>query len=95
MLYSLLRDFVHPGDLETIVAEIERAVNRGDKVTKYTNGWLALYAKNISERLRKALPGMNEAAWRTLTDEQRLELMSVCCRGCGTLSNPCYCMHDE
>ncbi len=95
MLYSLLRDHVHPGDLETIVAEIERAVNRGDKVTRYTNGWLALYAKNLSERLRKASPAMNEVAWRALTDEQRLELIGVACVGCGTLKRPCYCMRDE
>jgi hypothetical protein len=33
--------------------------------------------------------------WRTLTDEQRLALMSMCCRGCGTLDLPCHCQNDE
>lgn len=95
MLYSLLRDHAHPGDVEKIVAEIEQAVARGDKVTQYTNGWLALYAKNLSERIRAATPAMNESAWRALTDEQRLELIGVACVGCGTLKHPCYCMRDE
>lgn len=36
------------------------------------------------------------ATWRALTDSQRLELMELCCRGCGALEPPrCYCQRDE
>ena len=34
--------------------------------------------------------------WRALSDEQRLELMGMCCRGCGSLEPPiCYCERDD
>lgn len=29
--------------------------------------------------------------WRALSDDERLTLMSMCCRHCGTLKLPCYC----
>jgi len=89
MFYSLLRDHVQPGDVEGVVLEIEEAIARGDKVTRYTNGWLAKYAENLANRVR------GDVAWRALTDEQRLELINSACVGCGTLAKPCYCMHDE
>lgn len=94
--YSLLRDFVHPGDLEKTVVDIERAVNKGDKVTQYTNGWLAKYAENLAVRIRKLMPAIPlHELWSVLTDEQRLELIQSACVGCGTLAKPCYCMRDE
>jgi hypothetical protein len=34
--------------------------------------------------------------WRSgLSDEQRLELASQCCRGCGSLDTRCQCQNDE
>lgn len=36
------------------------------------------------------------ASWRALTDDQRLELMALCCHGCGALEPPrCCCQRDE
>lgn len=37
------------------------------------------------------------SAFRELTDEQRLEVMSACCKECGTVKLPCYCSpgYDE
>lgn len=37
------------------------------------------------------------ADWISLTDEQRLELLSLCCTHCGTTQLPCYCApaYDE
>ena len=41
----------------------------------------------------------HEAWWRALSDEQRLELVSSCCRGCGKLETAegrrCQCWNDE
>lgn len=43
----------------------------------------------VSERI-------TPATWRALTDDQRLELMALCCHGCGALEPPrCYCQRDE
>lgn len=53
LLYSLLRDYVHPGDMERLVQDIEDACARGNHVTKYTNGWLAQYAQLLARRLRE------------------------------------------
>jgi hypothetical protein len=36
-----------------------------------------------------------EALWRALSDERRLELMALCCRGCGSLDTGCQCWNDE
>lgn len=33
--------------------------------------------------------------WSTFTDEQRLELRAMCCRGCGSLDTSCQCGNDE
>lgn len=32
-----------------------------------------------------------EEQWRRLSDGERLALMGMCCRHCGTLTLPCYC----
>ena len=49
-LYSLMRDHVQPGDVESLVREacIESNV-------QYTNGWLAKYAEDIAKRLSPIL----------------------------------------
>lgn len=52
VLYSLLRDHVHPGDLEALVLEEEHRAP-GDGVTRYTNGWIARYAQNLARRIRR------------------------------------------
>lgn len=94
LLYSLLRDLVHPSDLEKLVQDIENGAAAGHQVTQYTNGYLAKYARNLVERLQRTAP-MGEGVWRALTDEQRLTLIQSACVGCGTLDKPCYCMRDE
>lgn len=33
--------------------------------------------------------------WRSLTDEQRAELMGLCCTNCGRLDAGCQCWNDE
>ena len=48
VLYTLMRDEIPPGKLEAIVRDIESH----DKTIQYTNGWLALYAKDLADRLR-------------------------------------------
>lgn len=47
-LYSLMRDHLPTGIVEELVQEacVESKV-------LYTNGWLALYAKNLADRLTK------------------------------------------
>jgi hypothetical protein len=44
-LYVLMRDVAPPGVIEELVGSRE--------LTIFTNGWLANYAKDIAERLRK------------------------------------------
>lgn len=45
-LYELMLDHLPPGKVEEIV----RSSQEPDTTT-YTNGWLALYAKDLSDRL--------------------------------------------
>lgn len=47
LLYSLLRDYVHPGDIENIMQTIS------NEPTVYSNGWLALYAQDVANRLKE------------------------------------------
>lgn len=44
-LYELMRDHVPPGVLERIVQDSQ------DPECLYTNGWLALYAQDLPDRL--------------------------------------------
>ena len=46
-VYVLVRDVVTPGRLEELVD------NLPDGGGDFTNGWLALYAKDVAERLRR------------------------------------------
>lgn len=46
-LYTLMRDYVHPGDLENIMLH-----HISDEPSVYTNGWLAKYAEDIANRLK-------------------------------------------
>lgn len=34
-------------------------------------------------------------AWLSYSDGERLTLMALCCRGCGTTNLPCHCENDE
>ena len=47
LLYDLLRDHIQPGDMENLVH------NTSSQMTYYSNGWLAQYAINIRDRLKK------------------------------------------
>lgn len=57
--------------------------------------------ESIGEQARRRIAELEAglpAAWLALTDEQREQLMGLCCRGCGTLFTPahpwCYCQAD-
>lgn len=53
-LYSLMRDYLPTGTIEKIVQEIE---NKDlNQPADYSNGWLALYAENIANRLKNISP---------------------------------------
>jgi len=45
-LYDLMRDHLPPGTVERLVREAE-----SPGTTTYTNGWLAMYAKDVADRL--------------------------------------------
>ncbi len=47
-LYTLIRDYVQPGDIENIMLN-----HISDEPTLYTNGWLAKYAEDIANRLKQ------------------------------------------
>lgn len=49
LLYTLLRDHITPGEMEKYVREVE--IN---PETEFTNGWLALYAVDLANRIRRA-----------------------------------------
>jgi hypothetical protein len=51
-LYLLMRDKVPCGTVEELVMDVEEAYNKGP-VKFLTNGWLALYAENLANRLTK------------------------------------------
>jgi hypothetical protein len=44
-----MRDNLPTGDVEKIMTEIDK--EQGKEI-RYTNGWLAQYAKNIAKRLK-------------------------------------------
>jgi len=46
--YTLMRDYLTPGEVEKIVQDIEK---ENSKDIIYTNKYLAKYADNISKRL--------------------------------------------
>ena len=48
-LYLLMRDHILCGDIESIMKVIEGSKSNS---VEYTNGYLAKYAENISNRLR-------------------------------------------
>jgi hypothetical protein len=54
-LYTLMRDAVTPGHIESIMLSLSNAHNFNDKTPSnsilFTNGWLANYAKDIAQRL--------------------------------------------
>jgi len=50
-LYTLLRDHLSFGEVEQLVRDAE-----SHPQAKYTNGWVATYAKDLAGRLRKVAP---------------------------------------
>lgn len=49
----------------------------------------------MDQRLREWAAKI-EAEWRRLSDGERVTLMALCCRHCGTLNLPCRaCQHAE
>lgn len=51
LLYLLLRDHVHPGDLENMVQRDEHKPE--PYACHLSNGWLAQYAEDLAKRLLK------------------------------------------
>lgn len=74
-------------------------------MTEWVEIWSIQYRLQLAEQLIAAANRALEeavseritpATWRALTDSQHLELMAMCCRGCGALEPPrCYCQRDE
>lgn len=50
--YDLLRDHLPPSTVETLVKTVEQ---HAGKLVKYTNGFIAQYAQNLTSRLTKLL----------------------------------------
>lgn len=44
---------------------------------------------------RSAVVDLVRKLWSELTDEQRLDIITDTCRGCGTLDPKCQCWNDE
>lgn len=51
LMYELLRDVAPAGAIEEKLRQVEKEDCEGE--ITYTNGWLAKYAKNLADRLRK------------------------------------------
>lgn len=56
-LYTLIRDYVQPGDIENIMIR-----HISDESVVYSNGWLAKYARDVAERLLSK-PQLKDADW--------------------------------
>lgn len=63
------------------VAELETLVEAGARAVDALEGM----------QIETMLP----SAWHALTAEQRLELIGLCCHGCGSLDTGCQCWNDE
>lgn len=62
LFYDLLRDHIHPGDLEGLVQQLEK---HSGKECHYTNGFIALYANNLVDRITKVGSShLKQAAWQ-------------------------------
>ena len=49
VIYRLIRDgYVSPGRFESIVQDVE--TDHDGKVCRFSNGWLAAYAKDLADR---------------------------------------------
>lgn len=73
-LYTLMRDYVQPGDVEEIMLN-----HMSDEPVEYTNGWLALHAQDIANRLKSAKHyklikeyNLIDADWHLESDERQL-----------------------
>lgn len=43
----------------------------------------------------EALMLLAEDRWRSMTDEDRMKLMKLCCRDCGVMDPTCRCGDDS
>lgn len=84
-LYDLMRDHVPPGVVEQLVQEAT------DPDVKYTNGWLALYAQDLAQRLQNPIPDPGDHEWVKETSApvpgllgRDLDLARDTCTKCGT-----------
>lgn len=51
LMYEILRDVAPCGSIESKLRQVEEESEDGD--ITYTNGWLAKYAKNLADRIKK------------------------------------------
>jgi len=52
-IYILMRDHIHPGDMENIFRNnVEPVLRNPNEETHFSNGWLARYAEDYVTRLR-------------------------------------------
>lgn len=58
LMYLILRDHVHPGDLEHAVRDVSEGWQNAGPVSGFqlTNGFLADYARDLVERLDELRP---------------------------------------
>lgn len=66
-LYTLLRDYVQPGDVEEIMLN-----HITDDTVEYSNGWLAQYANDIAKRLLPQQKQIKDADWHLESHEINL-----------------------
>jgi hypothetical protein len=69
----------------------------GHLLCEFYPWWTGVLSWNlaIAGLMQAAIDRTMVTAFRALTDEQRCELMGECCKFCGTLIRPCYCMRDD
>ena len=83
-LYDLMRDHLPPGVIEKLVQEAT------EPDVTYTNGWLALYAQDLAQRLQNPIPDPGDHEWTKATPVpmpgllgQALDLARDVCVKCG------------
>lgn len=78
-LYILMRDHLPAGTVESLVREVEIDSASNDcEINEYSNGWLALYAKNLSDRLTKDLELVEAAKNLSKTAEEIIDYVDDC-----------------
>jgi hypothetical protein len=79
--------------LHSIVATIEIETNKSShRETLHMDEDESRAA--FAQRVRAAISD-DDLNWKALANEQRLDLVRQCCRGCGSLDTGCRCWDDS